>query len=176
MGTRWAYRLPRPHAAALLCGMGDKDDVVRMESLQGYIEHVLMPESVDVMWERAFTTGDPFDVEDMAALIEAIQGRHSARPFHVDVSLSATAVKNWHSVRGRLVMAGVSDPLKSLPNIYALLDAVEAMILDGMGKEEDRDRYFRKLYAPPPGSSAKGVVPKGFSAEEELAAFEAWGD
>lgn len=173
-GVEWSYTIPRPYACLYLAGMGAKDEDRRAQSLLGYLEHVLLPESLDVLLDKAMDPRDLFDVAQLAQLIEEIQQAHSARPFFTDVNLAATAVAQWPQVRGRLVMSGVADPLRQLPTIYALLDAVEAMILDGMGKEEEREAYFRRMYTPPVGSMAKGRTPKGFSAEEEMAAFEAW--
>lgn len=174
MGSRWFYQLPRPHCAAMLAGMASKDDQERFNGLWGYIHHVLMPESLDLLVARAMDEGDQFDVDHMAGLIEEVQQQHSSRPFHVDVSLSATAVQSWPSVRGRLVMSGVADPLQQLPNLYALLDAVEAMVLEGMQKEEDRERYFSRVYAPPAGTRQRGKVPKGWSDADEMALFDDW--
>lgn len=174
LGLDWEYRLPRPYAAVFLTGMGDRDDGVRSQSLMGYLDHVLSPGSSDQLWDLAFDEFVAFDVEELAGLIEEIQSRHSSRPFHVDVNLSATAVRNWPQVRGRLVMSGVGDPLKELPNIFGLIDAVEAMVLDGISDETERSKYFTRMYKPPVGSLSAKKNPKGWDASDEMAAFEDW--
>lgn len=173
-GTRWEYRVPSPFAALLLAALPSKKAEERTEAVYAYVEHVLLPESLDRMWERAFDVEDPFDLEDVAGLIEEIQGANSSRPFHVDVSLATSAVAHWPSIRGRLVLSGVADPLRDLPNVYALLDVVEGMILEGMKDEAERERYWIKMYAPPKGSLAAKRTPKGWSREEELAGFSEW--
>lgn len=70
-------------------------------------------------------------------------------------------------------MAGIADPLRQLPTMYALFDVTEAMLLENMEKPEDRERYFLRAYAPPSGSTMDSKnLPKGWSAEDEMAAFE----
>lgn len=174
-GADWHYVLPRPFACMYLAGMGARDEDARAQALLGYLEHVLLPDSLDQAMSMAMDPDDLFDTAQLAQLIEEVQAAHSARPFFTDVNLAATAVAQWPQVRGRLVMAGVADPLRQLPTVYALLDATEAMILDGMGKEEEREAYWRRMYTPPAGSlSSQKRTPRGFSREEELAAFEEW--
>lgn len=69
-------------------------------------------------------------------------------------------------------MAGIPDPMRQLPTLYSLLDAVEVMVLDSMEKQEDRDTYFIRTYAPPHGSSLGATkLPKGWEAEDEMEAF-----
>ena len=57
--------------------------------------------------------------------------------------------------------------------MHTLLDLVEAMILEGMQKPEDRDKYWRKVYTPPAGAMrGRRTPPPGWDAESEMAAFE----
>lgn len=70
-------------------------------------------------------------------------------------------------------MAGIPNPLEQLPTLYALIDVVEIMILDSMEKQEEREQYRLRMYAPPPGSSLSGALPKGWSDEEEIADSDA---
>lgn len=171
-GSEWTFSVPRPFAALYLARLGSGTDEERSDALFDYLRHVLSPEAFLQLEERALDAADEFDIEDVAGLIEAVQQEYSSRPFHVDVSLAATAVANWPAVRGKLVLAGVADPLRDLPNVYALIDAVEVMVLDSMQKEEERDRYFVRMYSPPAGSLASGKVPKGWSREDEMAALD----
>lgn len=63
--------------------------------------------------------------------------------------------------------------MNQLPTLYALLDAVEIMILDSMEKPEEREMYFVRTYAPPSGTPMDSAnLPKGWTAEDEMAAFE----
>lgn len=171
----WHYVIPKPHAATLLNNMAAPDQMTRMMALYDYLEHVLLPESLDQLWEISMDENDPFDTDDLAELIEEIQAAHSSRPFWVDMSLCRTAVASWPNIRGRLVLSGIADPLRDLPTIYALIDAVESIILDGFSKEEDRRRYYSRLYTPPSGyMSRRKKLPAGWDRESEMAAFDDW--
>lgn len=77
-------------------------------------------------------------------------------------------------IRGRLVLAGITDPLRQLPTLFALLDVVETMILDGMTKEEERTRYWTRTYSPPAGASRTLAAkpPPGWDADSEMELFE----
>lgn len=55
--------------------------------------------------------------------------------------------------------------------MHTLLDLVEAMILEGLQKPEDRDRYWRKVYTPPAGTMRRRPPP-GWDRESELAGFD----
>lgn len=70
--------------------------------------------------------------------------------------------------------SGLFDPLRQLPSMHTLLDVVEAMILEGMQSEEDRDKYYRRVYTPPVGSMKRGrTPPPGWGRDDELDAFDA---
>ena len=67
---------------------------------------------------------------------------------------------------------GLHDPLRQLRSMHTLLDMVETMILEGLQTEEDRAKYWRKVYTPPVGAMGKRKTPPpGFSPEEEMAGF-----
>lgn len=73
-------------------------------------------------------------------------------------------------------MAGIADPLRDLPDLYALIDITEHMLLESMEKDQDREQYWLKMYRPQPGlSPGTGTdrLPPGWSAEDEMAAFDA---
>ncbi|WNM68781.1 hypothetical protein SEA_SOOS_51 [Gordonia phage Soos] len=69
-------------------------------------------------------------------------------------------------------MNGIADPLRQLPTLYALIDVTEVMILEGMEKDEDRERYWLRTYTPPPGTTTSGELPRGWSRDDEMAAFD----
>jgi hypothetical protein len=71
-------------------------------------------------------------------------------------------------------MAGIADPLRDLPDLYALIDVTEHMLLESMEADKDREQYWLKMYRPQPGlaKASGGGVPRGWSAEDEMAAFE----
>lgn len=57
--------------------------------------------------------------------------------------------------------------------MHTLLDLVEAMILEGLQKQEDRDKYWRKVYTAPAGTmSGRRTPPPGWSREDEMAGFD----
>lgn len=73
-------------------------------------------------------------------------------------------------------MQGIPDPLRQFPTLYALIDVVEVMILEGMEKQEERDRYWMRTYTPPKGylqGQAKKSVPRGWDRQSEMDAFDA---
>lgn len=173
-GRVWRYRLPRPHAAFWLGTLGRNvaaDE--RIDALVQYLEHVLHPADFDALMELAFDARHPFDLDEVGGLLAAVTEGGSARPYHVDTSLAGAAVENWTAIRGRLVTGGVPDPLRQLPTMYALLDAVEAMVLESHQDERERDRYWRRMYAPPPGTRETGRLPRGWDRDSELAGFDA---
>ena len=67
---------------------------------------------------------------------------------------------------------GLHDPLRQLRSMHTLLDMVETMILEGMQSEEDRAKYWRKVYTPPVGAMGRRrTPPPGWDAESEMASF-----
>ena len=175
-GEAWEYRVPKPLAAMFLGAASRKSAKAgrKIDAIMGYLEHVLSSKSVDRMMERAQDHEDEFDTEHMAELVKLISQEGSARPYWVDSALSGVAVRQWPTIRGHLVAYGIADPLRQLPTLYALLDAVERMMLESMEKEADREMYFIRTYAPPSGTSmTASTLPKGWSREDELEAFRA---
>lgn len=72
-------------------------------------------------------------------------------------------------------MAGIADPLRQLPDLYALIDVTEHMLLESMEKDSDRESYWLKMYRPRPGLTAgeSGArMPRGWSRDDELEAFD----
>lgn len=108
---------------------------------------------VDALWE---SDGDPALLEFAAGVLRV----GTARPWRSTVGLCVSTVRQWSTVRGRLIEKGIPDPLRMLPSLTALLDVVEVMVLDSFEKQEDRDKWQRDLYredttvdaaTPPPG-------------------------
>lgn len=70
-------------------------------------------------------------------------------------------------------MAGIADPLRQLPTLYSLLDAVEIMIVESQENEQQREMYFTRTYAPPAGTPMdQATLPRGWTAEDEMAEFD----
>lgn len=110
-------------------------------------------EVLEALWSAE---GDP-EVLDLVAGVLVVG---TARPWRSTVGLSAATVRQWSTIRGRLIEKGIPDPLRMLSSLTALLDVVEVMVLDSFEKKEDRDKWLRQLYrtdttvdkaTPPPG-------------------------
>lgn len=101
-----------------------------------------------VLIEEVVALGLDSDDEslDFLDLVAEVLAVGSARPWRSTVGLCRSVVRQWSTIRGRLIEKGIADPLRALPSLTALLDVVEVMILDGMEKEEDRQRFLRDLY------------------------------
>lgn len=81
--------------------------------------------------------------------------------------------KNWRDIRGRLILAGIPDPLRQLPDMHAILDVAEVLITQHMTQEQ-LDRHNNALYRPETTAEGMPVVaPSGFNVEEQLSAFDA---
>lgn len=84
-----------------------------------------------------------------------------------------TAAYHWRSIRARLMLAGIADPLAQLPDLHALLDIAENVILEGKANEggDALQRYLFQTYKPEIGEK-----PVGFEEEDQLAAFGAFAE
>lgn len=82
-----------------------------------------------------------------------------------------------------MILSGIPDPLRQLPDMHALLDVAEVLITEHMTAEQ-LSQYYRDTYPPARGDWARpGAVgddgevltpPPGFDAEDEMAAFDAF--
>lgn len=111
---------------------------------------------------RAMNPVDSFNREDLLALVQDLTEQHTHRSFDAVRTLASVAVEQWHAIRGRLILAGISDPM-GLPSMHHVLDAVEAMILENM-KDVERDEYLARMY---PTNKRNG-----WDASEEMALFK----
>lgn len=75
---------------------------------------------------------------------------------------------HWRTVRAKLILTGIPDPLRQLPDLHAVLDVVEAAILEPMDRAE-AGKFRFQLYRPDPSEK-----PKGFDEDDQLAAFAAF--
>jgi hypothetical protein len=60
--------------------------------------------------------------------------------------------------------------MRQLPDLHAILDVAEAMIVEHMDQKQ-RDRYYTESYRPELDSN---VVPAGFDRASQLEAFKAF--
>lgn len=68
-----------------------------------------------------------------------------------------------------MIMAGILDPL-SLPTMHHLLDVVEMIVIEGMHRNDDIQRFYYRTYQPDPDQIAQ----VGFTEEESEASFTAF--
>lgn len=105
-------------------------------------------------------------------------------PYLAVITLSVMTAHHWRTIRTKLLLAGVSDPM-SLRSMHMLLDTTEAAILESMAASRDKDAEFQRsqfldaLYSPANdtlglnGENYKGT-PSGFAPDEVEAAFDAF--
>lgn len=92
--------------------------------------------------------------------------------------MTLSAVKNWRTIRARMIMAGIPDPLRSLPDLHAVLDVTEMLLQENMTKK-DLDSYMSQMYRPVT-LSGWGVKrdpglepdPAGFTVDEQRMSFD----
>lgn len=107
----------------------------------------------DAVEAIAITALFPDDGEDdgtdpvIDALYDVLEAC-SPRPYWVDTLLASVCARQWHVVSGRMARAGVTDPLRQLPSLAALLAGVEQLII-GDADKDARAAWFRH-YLPPP--------------------------
>jgi hypothetical protein len=82
--------------------------------------------------------------------------------------LASAAAHHWRSVRARLILAGIPDPLRQLPDIHAILDVVEVMLMENQDKAQ-REKLLDGLYMPDLEDK-----PSGFEEEDTEDAFAAF--
>lgn len=156
-GRQWEAAPLPASAAAVVAQLAEDDAPVQMSAVLRVAEAAGIGEEgvLDALWEAE----DEPVLLDLAAGVLAVG---TARPWRSTVGLSVSTVRQWSTIRGRLIEKGVPDPLRALPSLTALLDVVEVMVLDSFEKDEDRQRWLRELYRnnttvdaaePPPGWS-----------------------
>lgn len=71
-------------------------------------------------------------------------------------------------IRGRLILAGIPDPLHTLPDMHAVLDVVEDILSTGRS-DKDLASLHMSLYRPEPGEET-------FDVAESAPSFDAFFD
>jgi hypothetical protein len=66
------------------------------------------------------------------------------------------------------MLSGIADPLTQLPDMHAVIDIAEALIVEGLDAK-GRDSFWFQLYRPEPNTT-----PVGFDEDEQLASFAAF--
>lgn len=161
-GRSWELTVPGPTAARHFAAMGKSRGQDRVEPMLDLLDLLLGGEQMTVL-EDGITDG-AFPTTGFADLLTDATLHLSGRPLVAVVALSGSAVSQWSIIRGRLVRDGITNPLRDLPTLWALLDAVEWMILESKKDEKDTDDYWRSLYP----------AQRQFSDEDEAASAEAF--
>nr|WP_229434754.1 hypothetical protein [Nocardia farcinica]UEX21238.1 hypothetical protein LMJ57_19755 [Nocardia farcinica] len=73
-------------------------------------------------------------------------------------------------MRGRLILAGIPDPLRMLPDMHAVLDVVEVMLTEHADAKA-LERLKQILYRP---DLEDDTPPPGFEVEEQQQSFKAF--
>lgn len=101
-------------------------------------------------------------------------------PYIAVITLAVMTAHHWRSVRTKLLLAGVADPM-GLRNMHMLLDVVESMVLESLstgGREAEfhRSQFLDQLYSPANdvGLGGGAAAPAGFAPDEVEAAFDAF--
>lgn len=94
--------------------------------------------------------------EDPLEMIGKLLQVWSARPWKSTIMLASATVKQWSTIRGRLIDKGITDPLRSIRSMNALLDVVEVMLMDSAKDEDERKKLIRDLYPPVVGEAPPG--------------------
>lgn len=105
-------------------------------------------------------------------------------PYAAVITLSVLTAFHWRTMRLKLTLAGVSDPM-NLPSMHVLLDNTESAILEAMlgdnpkDGENKRAMFIDRLYAPTPEALALNgedymPQPEGFEPDDVEAAFDAF--
>lgn len=102
-------------------------------------------------------------------------------PYIAVITLCVMTAHHWRTIRTKLMLAGVSDPM-GLRTMHMLLDVTEAAILESMSMsggqdaEFKRSQFFDSLYSPmndTVGANNK-IAPAGFTEDDMDAAFDAF--
>lgn len=103
-------------------------------------------------------------------------------PYVAVITLGVMAATHWRALRTRLRGDGITDPMRQLPHMHALIDEAEKLWLEALhtGNEakdkHDRTELLDKLYAPDTdareraGSRPKKVPPAGFEDPAQIEA------
>lgn len=165
-GRSWELTVPGPTAARHFAAMGKARGSDAVGPMLDLLDLILGAEQVAVL-EDGITDGQ-FPTRGFADLLTDATHHLSGRPLVAVVALSGSAVSQWSIIRGRLVRDGITNPLRDLPTLWALLDAVEWMILESKKDEKETDDYWRSLY---PAETEWSDDEEAASAEAFFGAF-----
>lgn len=181
IGTITARR-PLPDGAALLAMAANPKEghSKQVEHMLRFVSHHVSPEDIEQVYFRMMMDELPADSVERLARSVATWG--TARPYTAVVSLAVMCAYHWRTIRQKLLMAGVLDPM-NLPSMHALLDVAEAMAVDAASNDDDPrtavNGVYRRLYSVTPDLVALNgedyrPAPPGFDPDEVEDAFDAF--
>ena len=146
-------------AAFYVAGLNTKNQDEQLDAIYS----IIVLAGID--WEEWSDAAFGAD-ETMLEMVGQILELWSARPWRTTVMLASTTVNQWHTIRGRLIQKGIPDPLRQIRTLNALLDAVEAMLMESAASQGEKElrELERQLYPPP----AVGEMPKGNWSDDAL--------
>ena len=168
-------RRPMPDAVALLAMASNSvlDAPSRIDYMMRFIHvHVSEADVERVLFDMM--AGD-LPANAMDRMVRSIVTWGTARPYVAVVSLAVMAAHHWRTIRQKLLMAGVTDPM-GLGSMHRILDAAEALAVESATGSEQPQRelesLYRRLYGPSPDDL--DPVPSGFQPDEVEASFDAF--
>lgn len=168
-------RRPMPDAVALLA-MASNPKIAAQDRLNYIVRfarrHIdeadLEQVFLDMMLDRL-----PANTIELVARALATWG--TARPYTAVISLTVMTAYHWRTIRQKLLMAGIAQPM-TLPSMHVLLDSAEALAVEsvtgGDNPAEELASLYRRLYGPTP--DGPDTVPAGFDPDEMEDAFDAF--
>lgn len=161
-GREWQLTVPGPTTARHLAALTRRKGIDATEPMLAMLTVILGPTQLEAL-EDGIATG-LYPPSAFSDLLDTTIEHISGRPLRAVVALAGSAVSQWSIIRGRLVRDGIADPLRDLPTLWALLDAVEWMILESKKDDKETDAYWRQVYGPE----------RGWSDADETASAEAF--
>jgi hypothetical protein len=178
-----AARRPRPRTCPIIAGQANNklDRVDRAERVNQLVaEHTADGEMDRLMIDMM--NGD-LPADTIARTARAITCWGTARPYAAVITLCGVTGHHWRTLRGKLIAAGISDPMR-LPSLHALLDYTESTVLESMQgggdsrkAQRDRTEYFDRMYKPDVVervTDGRLPIPAGFEPDEVEDAFDAF--
>lgn len=123
--------------------------VVRAESEADYLRLLLdemEPEEGALLLEAMRAGAVPSDAP--VVLVEEWLEQSTGLPLTAVGALCGVAVREWPSVRGRLIRSGIARPLEDVGTLGALLSATWDMLLEGAEDEKARRRLEQQVFRP----------------------------
>lgn len=154
-----AARRPQPRAAAALA-MTSNEKINAAEKLDHFtrfvMDHLGEGEFERIMAGMVSGELPPRTIQRVGRTM-ATWG--TARPHAAVVTLSLYTGHNWRTIRRKLTLAGISNPM-TLPSLHALLDVTEDIVVEALyasGQENEGPpsegerkvrRFYDAIYAP----------------------------